>query len=130
VHNSVAYSEDVTLVDSLWLDADTYQMTTTHVWFAEPEMEYDTVTVTTADLQAGYYYVAADTYIYQAGTYTYVVVKADECTRHITLTVIEDTLSSVDHITEEQQPQLILENGLIYILQKDKRYTLLGETLQ
>jgi hypothetical protein len=57
-------------------------------------------------------------------------VKTDECTRHITLTVIEDTLSSVDHITEEQQPQLILENGLIYILQKDKRYTLLGETLQ
>jgi hypothetical protein len=127
VHNSVAYSEDVTLVDSLWLDADSYQMTTTHVWFAEPEMEYDTVVVKTADLQAGYYYAAADAYIYQAGTYTYVVVKADECTRHITLTVIEDTLSSVDHITEEQQPQLILEDGVVYVLKDGEKYTLLGE---
>lgn len=129
VHNSVAYSEDVTLVDSLWLDADTYSETTTHVWFAEPEMEYDTVTVTTADLQAGYYYVAADTYIYQAGTYTYVVEKADECTRHITLTVIEDTTSAVENTVVEEQLQLILEDGVVYVLKDGEKYTLLGERL-
>ena len=129
VHNSVSYSEDVTLVDSLWLDADSYQMTTTHVWFAEPEMEYDTVTVTTADLQAGYYYVAADTYIYHAGTYSYVVEKADECTRHITLTVIEDTTSAVENTMVEEQLQLILEDGVVYVLKDGEKYTLMGERL-
>ena len=90
-------------------------------------MEYDTVTVTTADLQAGYYYVAADTYIYQAGTYSYVVVKADECTRHITLTVIEDTTSAVENIVVEEQLQLILEDGVVYVLKDGEKYTLLGE---
>ena len=129
MHNGVAYSEPVTLVDSLWLDADAYSETTTHVWFAEPEMEYDTVTVKTADLQAGYYYVAADTYIYQAGTYTYVVEKADECTRHITLTVIEDTTSAVENTVVEEQLQLILEDGVVYVLKDGEKYTLLGERL-
>ena len=129
MHNGVAYSEPVTLVDSLWLDADTYSETTTHVWFAEPEMEYDTVTVKTADLQAGYYYAAVDTYIYQAGTYSYVVEKADECTRHITLTVIEDTTSAVENTMVEEQLQLILEDGVVYVLKDGEKYTLLGERL-
>ena len=129
MHNGVAYSEPVTLVDSLWLDADAYSETTTHVWFAEPEMEYDTVTVKTADLQAGYYYVAADTYIYHAGIYSYVVEKADECTRHITLTVIEDTTSAVENTVVEEQLQLILEDGVVYVLKDGEKYTLLGERL-
>jgi len=56
-----------------------------------------------------------------------VVVKADECTRHITLTVIEDTTSAVENTVVEEQPQLILEDGLVYVLKDGEKYTLLGE---
>jgi hypothetical protein len=131
VHNSVAYSEDVTLVDSLWLDADTYQMTTTHVWFAEPEMEYDTVFVSAGELNRGYYYELANQYIYSPGEYYYEILVEGECTRELSLLVVRSITTDIDdNESVEVKSQLIMIDGVIYIFYNGEYYTLMGERVK
>jgi hypothetical protein len=43
--------------------------------------------------------------------------------------VIEDTTSAVENTVVEEQLQLILEDGVVYVLKDGEKYTLLGERL-
>ena len=126
-HGGAVYSEPATIVDSVWMNRDTFLITTTRVYFAVPEVEYDTVLVREADLQSGYYYELADVYIYAVGVYDYEIIVEGECTRKISLTVERDIPSLIDdNVVEEEKPKLIMIDGVIYIFYKGEYYTLLG----
>ena len=99
------------------------------VSFTAPEMEYDSVVVPTADLQAGYYYTLADTYIYTEGTYFYELLQHNECTRHITLTVIEDVTSGLANPQVSHAARLVIINGMIFVQKGQDIYTILGEKI-
>ena len=97
------------------------------VSFTAPEMEYDTVLVATADLETGYYYPVADTYIYAPGTYFYEILTYNDCTRHISLTVIEDIKSGIHNTFVTSQPRLIMMDGVVFIQNGEDLFTILGE---
>jgi hypothetical protein len=54
LYNGVEYSSDITLVDTLQLDADTYQILTTQVSFLAPDIQLDTISLKTTDLPYTY----------------------------------------------------------------------------
>lgn len=126
-HNGVSYTETTTIVDSVWMNQDTFLIATTNLYFVMPEVEYDTIFVTATELQTGYYYELADTYIHAEGVYDYEITAENECTRKISLTVVKDISSAVDNIYVTSRARLIMKDGVIYILYNDEYYTLMGE---
>ncbi len=121
-----SYFESTTIVDSVWLNRDTLIIGTTNLYFTMPETEYDTVFVSTLELRNGYYYELAEDYVYSAGVYDYEITAYDECTRKITLMVIEKVQSSLDDILVAPKSKLIMIDGVIYILRDGVYYTLMG----
>ena len=128
-HNALEYTDDTELVDSISVSEDVLEIHHMMVVFSAPEMEYDTLLLTTQQLLEGYYYLPADTMIYAAGEYFYVITAYDECTRHLTLTVNEDPGTSLDQLPVTEQPRLIMHNGRVYILRGKDCFTILGEKL-
>jgi hypothetical protein len=128
-YEGIEYTTDTTFWDTAWVNVDLRKSVEVTVSFTAPEMEYDSVVVSTADLQAGYYYALADTYIYTEGTYFYELLKHNECTRHITLTVIEDVTSGLANPQLSRQAQLVIINGMIFVLKEQDVYTILGEKI-
>ena len=126
-YKEVEYTQPAILLDSNWLNMDTWQITTIDIAFTTPDMEYDTIVVKTEELLAGYYYEPADTMVYAAGDYFYEILTYNDCTRHLTLTVNEELTSAVDNLPCTEQPRLIMRNGVVYILRGKDRFTLLGE---
>ena len=126
-YKEVEYTQPAILLDSSWLNMDTWQITTIDIAFTTPDMEYDTIVVKTEELLAGYYYEPADTMVYAAGDYFYEILTYNDCTRHLTLTVNEELTSAVDNLPCTDQPRLIMRNGVVYILRGKDRFTLLGE---
>ena len=129
-HNEVEYTVDTTLVDYLAPNEDMVEVQEITLVFVAPEMEYDTLLLTTEQLLAGYHYEPADTMIYAAGEYFFEIVAYNECTRHLTLTVNEEILSSLDELPAQQQPRLIMHGGKVYILRGKQCFTLLGEPVR
>ena len=129
IHNELEYTQPAILLDSNWLNMDTWQITTIDIAFTTPDMEYDTIVVKTEELLAGYYYALADTTLYAAGDYFCEILTYNDCTRYLTLTVNEEVTSAVDNLPHTDQPRLIMRNGLVYILRGKDYYTILGERL-
>ena len=126
-YEGVEYTSDTTFWDTAWVNVDLRKSVAVTVAFTAPEMEYDSVVVATADLQAGYYYATADAYVYAAGTYFYELLQYNECTRHITLTVIEDIKSGLNNPQLIEQPRLIMIDGTIFVQNGLDRFTILGD---
>ena len=129
IHNELEYTQPAILLDSNWLNMDTWQITTIDIAFTTPDMEYDTIVVKTEELLAGFYYEPADTMVYAAGDYFYEILTYNDCTRHLTLTVNEELTSAVDNLPCTEQPRLIMRNGVVYIIRGKEFYTILGEKL-
>ncbi len=128
-HDGEIYYEAVELVDSVWTNRDTLVVTTTRVYFAAPEMEYDTVMVETAVLVEGYYYEIADEYVYEAGEYEYEIVVEGECTRLISLVVEEIVKDAIDDVVVESEPKVVMIDGILYIHHNGEYYTLTGQKI-
>lgn len=126
-YNGVEYTVDTTFMDTGWLNEDVWKQIQVTVTFTAPEMEYDSVIVPTAELLAGYYYPLANTYIYAEGTYFYEILTYNDCTRHITLTVIEDIKSGLNNPILLNRPRLIMIDGTIFVQTATDRFTILGE---
>ena len=54
VHDGVEYREAATIVDSMWVDRDTYLIKTTRVHFTAPELAYDTIALRASELPYEY----------------------------------------------------------------------------
>lgn len=126
-YNGIPYTADTTFMDTGWLNEDVWKQIQVTVTFTAPEMEYDSVIVPTAELLAGYYYPLANTYIYAEGTYFYEILTYNDCTRHITLTVIEDIKSGLNNPILLNRPRLIMIDGTIFVQTATDRFTILGE---
>ena len=130
-YSGVSYTTDTAFVDSLWLDADTHLTQYVNLGFTSPELEYDTIVLSSAQLFEGYYYAPADTIISQTGTYNFEVTAYDECTRLIELYVhLDNTTTDLDGIiNNESKSRLIMKQGRVYLQIGNKLYTVLGEEI-
>ncbi|MBR5823902.1 MAG: hypothetical protein IKY67_07140, partial [Paludibacteraceae bacterium] len=82
-HNGAVYSEATTIVDSLWVNRDTFLIVTTRVHFAAPEVGYDTLMVRVAELP----YMYRGEEIEDFGEYDLTIRKAGECDERVKLKV-------------------------------------------
>ena len=96
LYNGVEYTTDITLVDTLQLDADTYQILTIQVVFTEPDIQPDTLILKTTDLPYTYreQYVVED-----FGAYDVLIHTPGACDERYKLYVhhdIDTTYQTVD----------------------------------
>ena len=129
IFDEYEYTEPTTVLDSIWLNDDTWQITTLNLAFTAPTMEYDTIWLSSVELLEGYYYEPADTMVYAAGEYFYEILTYNDCTRHLTLTVNEKIPSVLDNIPVSNRPRLIMRDGMVYILYGEECFTILGVKL-
>lgn len=87
VHNGVEYTQPTTLVDSAWVDAFNFQITTTRVSFKTIETQYDTVAIRTTDLPYDY----RGEQIAGFGEHDLIIETIGECDERILLSVIHLT---------------------------------------
>ena len=86
-HNGVEHTTSTTLIDSLYLDADTYQILITNLWFTAPEQQYDTLGLRTTDLPYTYrgQYEVTD-----FGNHDVLISYPNTCDEHYQLLVLHD----------------------------------------
>lgn len=92
--NNVTYSRDTVIHDSVWTYAaatnstpDTYTIRHITIHFAEPDVEYDTISVLPSKMTSrGYWYASLGMMVYYGDTLI-VKKKANTCTRYIQLHV-------------------------------------------
>ena len=112
LHNGVEYSLDITLVDTLQLDADTYQILTIQVSFLAPDIQSDTINLKTTDLP----YTYREQYIVEDfGEHDVLIHTPGTCDERYQLSVLHDidtTYQSLD--TTLCQGKVYLHKGVEY----------------
>ena len=112
LYNGVEYTTDTTLIDTLQLDADTYQILTIHVAFTAPDIQSDTLGLKTTDLP----YTYREQYIVETfGWHDVLIHTPGACDERYQLSVLHDidtTYQTLD--TTLCQGKAYLYNGVEY----------------
>ena len=118
LYNGVEYSSDMTLVDTLQLDADTYQILTIQVAFTAPDIQLDTISLKTADLP----YTYREQYIVEDfGEHDVLIHNPGSCDERYQLQVLHD----IDTLVLEADTFLCYGNTFVYEEQEYQTDTLL-----
>lgn len=89
-YSGITYSKDTVIKDSIWANADTWQIRDITLHFTEPEIEFDTISVAPSKMSdRGYYYAALNVMVQYGDTF---IIKTanNKCTRYIQLHVDQD----------------------------------------
>jgi hypothetical protein len=127
VQDSIEYLVDTTLQTVSWLNADTLQIDVLNLYFATlPDEIYETILLEPSELPYQY----RDTIITTFGEYELLLYNEEGCQELVYLSVVEKkTTTDVDNTSIYDRPQLILRDGVVYILRGSEVYTLLGQSL-
>lgn len=110
------YTTNTEIQDTVWSDADTRSVVDLRVTFTEPELEYDTLYLTAAQLEGedgyGYYHAESMQYITAYGDIEYDVTARNRCTRRVRLTVLEDTMTPTGTAVAEEKKPVVRYNLL------------------
>ena len=112
LYNGVEYTTDTTLIDTLQLDADTYQILTIQVAFTAPDIQPDTLSLKTTDLP----YTYREQYtVDNFGEHDVLIHNPGSCDERYQLQVLHD----VDTLTQSLnttlcQGKTYLYNGVEY----------------
>ena len=128
VQDSIEYLVDTTLQTVSWLNADTLQIDVLNLYFATlPDEIYETILLEPSELPYQY----RDTIITAFGEYELLFYNEEGCQELVYLSVVEKkTTTDVDNTSIYDRPQLILRDGVVYILRGSEVYTLLGEKIK
>lgn len=127
------YKTETQITDSLWKDADTWLVRDITIHFTAPEMEYDTIMLTQKQISGdGFYYSVANTVITEFGDYEYEIKVKNQCTRLLTLTVLEELETGlIDETQRAPKADIYLdEQGVLYIRRDDQIFTILGNRIK
>jgi len=129
------YSADTAFTDTLWYKSNMLTTRDIKLQTVPQAMEYDTVQMNEITIMSGYYNVYTGETYTDFGDYTYTIEKANTCTRFIQLTIerveIPSDPTSIERAEDsENRVRKILENGQLYILIDDRKYTLTGQQIQ
>lgn len=131
-----SYIADTMIIDSAWIDPGLWQIHYTTIRFNEPEMEYDSISLTRSqiDSTSGYWYDRLEVMVTAFGDTLITKTAENECTRWIQL-----------HVEEEQEPPheaievvpastagtyKYLREGMLYIRREGQEYDLLGRPVR
>ena len=135
-YGDVTYTTDTVLLDSTWVDADTWAVRDIAIHFTEPEPEYDTISVKPSEFTAnGYWYAELGMLVKQYGDTLVVKTKKNTCTRWIYLTVLQaeeekpiepETPTDAEIVYSPSRTYKYMRDGMLYFRRDGKEYDLLG----
>lgn len=129
-YGGVTFTRDTALLDSMWVDADTWAVRDISVHFEEQAPEYDTISVKPSEFTAnGYWYNELGMMVKHYGDTLVVKTKRNTCTRWIYLTVLQAEEGMSTDVREPAYPEApykYIRNGVLYIRRDGKEYDLLG----
>ena len=122
------YLADTTIAIESWVNEDTLQINSINIYFASiPEQVYDTLLLTADELP----YIYREQQIPAFGDYEFLLYNDDGCQEQVYLSVVENkNTTNLDDIPLYDRPQLIMYDGVVYVLRGTEIYTILGEKLQ
>ena len=122
------YLADTTIAIESLVNEDTLQINSINIYFASiPEQVYDTLLLTADELP----YVYREQQIPAFGDYEFLLYNDDGCQEQVYLSVVENkNTTNLDDIPLYDRPQLIMYDGVVYVLHGTEIYTILGEKLQ
>ena len=114
-YSGVTYTTDTVINDSIWKNADTWEVRDITLHFTEPEIEYDTISVAPSKMtNRGYYYATLNVMVQYGDTF---IIKTanNKCTRYIQLHVDQDiTIIEGDTMFVLCQGKTLMINNQIY----------------
>jgi len=125
--NLRSYSSDTAFVDTIWVASDTLTTVDVKLTFTPPTDEYDTVRVAAEDLMRGYRYTPSGTILYNYTDTIIDIIKTNTCTRRIHLSVMEPT--GTEQVRDGRKAYKQLQNGQLFIIIDDRKYTVLGQKI-
>ena len=125
VYDAQEYHEDTTLYVSSWLNVDTLQIDILNVYFAStPDQVYDTLSLKANELP----YTYREQQIPAFGDYEFLLYNEEGCQEQVYLSVVENkNTTNLDDIPLYDRPQLIMRDGVVYVLRGSQCFTLLGQ---
>ncbi len=132
-YGSHTYLKDTTVVDSAWITPDIWSVDTISLQFVAPQLEYDTITLTPSQVQAGYLYAPYNIAITQFGDTLLNATRQGQCDRQILLTVLqgEDTTTSSQYLMNNRcSAGKYIRNGIIIIRRNGHDYDLYGRKIK
>ena len=109
--------------DTVWRCLDTVDIYTYHVHVKQPKLKHDTLWIYKSDLPM---YYQKTYYVDRMGQHDVYIRRKNTCTKHILLQVIDKDGDALDETSAPVAPRKILQNGTLYIINDNKRYTVLG----
>ena len=98
----------------------------TTITFTEPENVYESIYIEQSQLP----YIYREQTIDSFGEYVFTLSNIEECSEIIHLSVIQkSTPTSLDNPSVGNRPQLILRDGVVYVLRGSEMFTVLGEKI-
>jgi hypothetical protein len=126
IYDHIEYVSDTTLVFTKEAP-DTWEIENLNIYFSKlPEQVYDTITLAYNELP----YLYRDQYeVTSYGDHEFELKNSEGCVEWMLLHVLGELPTALIEQNLKDQPQLILQDGIVYIVRGKERYTLLGERL-
>ena len=133
--NMRSYSADTAFIDTLWVKKDTLKTMDIQLTFTEPDLEYDTIYATATEMVRGYRHKPSGAILHSFNDTIVEIKKTNTCTRWMLVTPIEKIPptppinTGITDTLYQQAPYKQLQNGQLYIIIDDQRYTILGQKI-
>ena len=129
------YTADTAFTDTLWYKPGILTTREIKLQTVPQPTEYDTIQMNDITIMNGYYNKYTDETYTEFGDYQYKIEKKNECTRFVHLTIERVELppdpTDIERIQNtEYRIQKVLENGHLFIIIDDRKYTLTGQQIQ
>ena len=123
-HWGTPYTSSTVVYDTIPVSDDYYEIEVTTITFTEPENVYESIYIEQSQLP----YIYREQTIDSFGEYVFTLSNIEGCSEIIHLSVIQkSTPTSLDNPSVGNRPQLILRDGVVYVLRGSEMFTVLGE---
>ena len=125
-HWGTLYTSSTVIYDTIPVSDDYYEIEVTTITFTEPENVYESIYIEQSQLP----YIYREQTIDSFGEYVFTLSNIEGCSEIIHLSVIQkSTPTSLDNPSVGNRPQLILRDGVVYVLRGSEMFTVLGEKI-
>lgn len=125
-HLGTLYTSSTVVYDTIPVSDNYQEIEVTTITFTEPENVYESIYIEQSQLP----YIYREQTIDSFGEYVFTLSNIEGCSEIIHLSVIQkSTPTSLDNPSVGNRPQLILRDGVVYVLRGSEMFTVLGEKI-
>jgi hypothetical protein len=121
------YSADTAFVDTVWVGRDSLATQSVQLTFRQPEEITDTLYLTERQIRGGYRHQPTGVVLYEFGDSIIDIVKASTCTVRYHVWIVNTT--GVEDADAHKSARKLLQDGQLFILIDERKYTLWGQQI-